>query len=400
MSNLKINENQHLGKQELNRLVKFIKEDGYKKLLSLNASSFGFVKSASDSTFESLKPIQGVVVGGVTLKSGYAIDGDMNVLTNNSDNVDIVVNPNDGVPRYLKVKFAVNPEEVGTVSLAIDGTITGTGTLFTEVMRGGKNHPSKIVFINSASNLLEYTVLSVSSNTSAVVQGAAFTAEADLTYKVVGSFDTPVVPLSSKDVFQYDSCEISFDTTQTTLANEYVVAEVRTVGGVTEIKDLREDSIFSLEYSNVSPTVANPLIGHTEAKYDTKYSAKSNTLLTTSWGFDSLAGGWSFNSTNNQLTITAGSGGIWQSVSSFVNGSFDNWQLLEIGTGQIIKILTSITSSGNILLQLAGKPSLIASNNISILPIGENVELEATPTTSVPNSKKIFNFSIYDSIVR
>src|ERR1035437_2995545 len=248
MSKLKISEDVFLGKQELNRFRRFLSEDGYQKAIQQIAGSYGVVNSVLDVNFDSLRIIQGSTPTDFTLKAGLAIDKNSNFITNETDLVDIISIPTDNVFRYITAHYVVSNVEKGTLSIAIDGTLTGTGTLFTEVLRGQPNFPVKIKFPNSGSNLGEYEVLKVNSDGSAQIIGASFTVETLQTYIVVGTFTAgKSIPSGDKDIYEYDYFRLAFLAGLTATTNtEFYLAKVKSDGSTTVIADLRSTNIFTI----------------------------------------------------------------------------------------------------------------------------------------------------------
>ena len=55
MSRLKISENLFLEKNELNRLIKSVVDDGYKRLLSPMVTNFGIVRDSQNNSFKIVK---------------------------------------------------------------------------------------------------------------------------------------------------------------------------------------------------------------------------------------------------------------------------------------------------------------------------------------------------------
>lgn len=210
MSDLKISSNLFLGKAELDRLKRFIFDDGFKKLFDLQSIGFGIVKNNKfDSSFANFKVAAGTTSGSIKIaQDSYAVDGDLNIIFQEAfDNLNI---PTASDFYWVKISHTEDPEEIGTVSIDANGNLTGTGTLFTEVLRGQPNFPSKIKFIGAVNNTLEYQVVEVIDDENAILSGS-FQVESDLTYKVVGTFTPGHVPgAAGKDIFQYDACSLEF----------------------------------------------------------------------------------------------------------------------------------------------------------------------------------------------
>ena len=212
MSNLKITEDLFLEKQELNRLKRFLETDGFKQEFLLNTSSFGIVKGYSLPSGSIQVPqdsflVETAIFPNVNINPGRSIDKYANITT--SDEKISVAVPNTGLWYWIKIKYKKVNYETGIVSIDINGNLTGTGTYFTEILRGQPNFTTKIKFTNSSLNTLEYDVVDVVSNGSAILNGD-FLAESNLKYAVVGAFTPGFVPASEdKLIYEYDNIEIS-----------------------------------------------------------------------------------------------------------------------------------------------------------------------------------------------
>lgn len=206
MGIVKLSPNQHIGYIELNRFRSLF-EDRYSTILKNLFATFGVFKNLTiDPSFNNLKVVNGTGTGKYTLKAGYAIDKDFNLIVVPNDIVDAYDASALSGTQHACIEYQSIVYEEGTVSINAAGVMTGTSTKFTEVLRGQPYHSTKIKFTNAVSNTSEYEVLSVSSDTSAILQGASFTSESNLKYKVVGTF-TPgaTIPSGDKDIYLYDS---------------------------------------------------------------------------------------------------------------------------------------------------------------------------------------------------
>jgi len=97
---------------------------------------------------------------------------------------------NNGLWYWIKIAHQFINEEVGTVSIDVNGNLTGIDTKFTEVLRGAPNFPSKIRLLDASYNLLDYEIVEVIDDTTVLLAGVAssFTAESTLTYALLGTF--------------------------------------------------------------------------------------------------------------------------------------------------------------------------------------------------------------------
>ena len=203
MSRLKFSENLFLEVNELQRLVKFLADDGYKLAVKSMSKSFGIVENSGNTYFK------------VTAKAGTANTVIINPGVAFNSNIDAIVMPtalemqilNTGMNRWLVLSRDVKNTEEGTVTVNTDGSISGIGTKFTKVLRGQPNFPTKVKF-SSTLNSGEYEVVSVVSDTSAIIAGS-FVNENNLKYSVVGTFTPGFQPLEdNKMIYEYDSFNI------------------------------------------------------------------------------------------------------------------------------------------------------------------------------------------------
>lgn len=252
MSNLKINNDLFLGKEELNRFQKFLDESGYRRFIGLMTKSFGIVKNFRDEDFDSYK-VETAGSGQVKIfGNSFAVDPNLNLIHNHSDrNLNI---PNDGSWYWLKVKYMKTNLEQGTVSLASDGALSGVNTVFSDVLRGSPNYPTRIR-LYSIDSEGQYTqlegeaeVVSVLSDTSAFIHLYSGSLPGTMRYAVVGTFTPSVImPESSKLIFEYDFVsftlvpEITEDVPPIKNDDEYYISRVRNSGGTVTVHDKRTE---------------------------------------------------------------------------------------------------------------------------------------------------------------
>lgn len=248
MGRLNIQNDLFLGLQELQRANKFVKEDGYIRLFKSMINSFGIVKVDSDTSFDNFKVTNGSANGTIQIaQDSYAIDKNIDIIFQEALN-DIAV-PSDSAWYWVKISYEESSIEQGQVSVSSDGDLTGTDTEFSKVLRDQSNYPVKINFPGSIINTGDYQVISVLSDTSAIIAGD-LTDENNLDYKVIGSF-TPGISPSGSDRFPYfyDNCSITLveetvtDTPPAkTSGTEFYIARVRNTGAVlADIQDKRTE---------------------------------------------------------------------------------------------------------------------------------------------------------------
>jgi len=401
MSSVKLNQDLFLGTQELNRLVRFLSQDGHGRNLNNTIESFGIVsRNEQDINFGALRISAGSGVDSLSMRAGYAIDKNLNMIANPKAQTDIITIPTDGVDRYLFIKYkAVNTEE-GTVNIFANGDIAGTGTFFTEILRGQPNFPTRIKFPNSALNTGEYDVVGVTSDTVAVISGA-LVPENNQEYIVVGTF-TPdhIVPSASKDIFQYDSFELVLSTSQTPSLpqEEFLLAKVNSDGVTLTFEDQRNEYFDTKgSYNPVTDTTTSVLAGVELEKWAPEESAEAENIVRLGWGFRVSAGNWSGDIQLRQITINAGSGGIFDTVTDFTTGDFNGYNLYVGKSGKPIKIVSSFLVGSTIQLNLrqfstADIPvASIGTVDLVITPRGTAIEIVAGDNlTTEVNRKKTY----------
>lgn len=243
MSKLKISPNLFLEVAELNRLVNFLKKDGYEQVIKSMLKSYGIVSNAENNNFKVTAKTGSY--NSVLVNPGIAFDSQLRAIKLESS-LELQVE-NTGYTRWLVLQYETTNYEKGTVNVTSDGTIQGVGTSFTEVLRGQPNFPTKIKF-NSSLNDEEYEVVSVTNDTSAVISGS-FIAESNLKYSVIGAF-TPGFEASddNKNIYELDSYNISIiDSADVPTLNEdqYLLASIEfSVNGMI-ITDRRSGYMFN-----------------------------------------------------------------------------------------------------------------------------------------------------------
>jgi len=212
MSQLKISEHLFLGRAEIDRLVRFLSDDGFKQFMKLNTHSFGVLKNDVDASTSFLVQ-QGSGVGTIQIfADSYALDKEMNLI--HQKPIDDRAVTDDGNWYYVRISYTYSNIEEGTIDIDSSGNMSGTDTKFTEVLRGQPDFPAKIRLydpVNQIGYAEEYEILEVADDTNAVVQGDFSSINVrSFQYTVVGTF-TPgvVIPAGNKDIFQYDSCFLS-----------------------------------------------------------------------------------------------------------------------------------------------------------------------------------------------
>lgn len=394
MSKIKINPDEFLESQELNRFQDMIVNDGYKQRLLLNSKSFGIVKGfrtpALNRTPYQVFNVSPSTGNTLFINAGRAIDVDGNVITLNSG-LDSFRVPSTNIWYWLAISYQESHLEEGTISIDVSGNVTGTGTLFTDILRGQPNFPSKITFPDASINVGEYNVEAVISDTNILLSGGAgvFAAESNIHYQVVGTFLPGFpVPNADKNIFCYDSyslrliTESSFNTPPAHNDDyEFFLARVKFDGSTLLVEDKRNQfwrTKAGYEIKYLDRTTQNPLIGIESVKWDINTTTRDSNIATVKWGFTS--NNFSVDPINKIITLTGGSGGIYKDPTYFTNGDFDRWRLYAPdGSYQLITYSVKSGSSINIQLDTLDPAQYPTFNTLTIVPDTETISLTVLP---------------------
>ncbi len=395
-------------KNELLRMGKFTTEDIYNNLKN-GSDSFGVIRNRiADSPFNNFKVTSGTNVGTIALPvKSYAIDKDGLMITQELfDNVDI---PDNGITYHVVISHQYSRLEVGLVNISADGILTGSGSLFTEVLRGQPHFPTKIKFYGSAVNTGEYQVVEVGNNVNAILAGQ-FVAETDLRYSVIGTFSpTSVIPVDDREIYRYDSClfRIIDDTAFLAMTliegKEFKICTVVNNSGVIEINDYRNNIYISLDKSFIDAkagmlntdgdVIPNPLIGVESIKWDNAFSTKDKNEVIIAWGF--RCSNWVVEPSLRKITFTDGEGGKYKTSAQFVTGDFNGWRLYnKRGDYKIITTSVKSSTSINLIVESLSAADYEAGEELFVCPDVEEVIIhtnydldeDETPVPQVQNS--------------
>lgn len=422
--NFKFKENLFLEVIELEKFKESLDSKGFRKTLIDNTESYGLIKNSQlDPSFLNGKVEQDLdtLGGDKTIKirelNGVDSAGQLLYLPLTSQ----VIVPDDGEWHWVRVRHKFSPTEKGLFSIGADGTLTGSSEAeLLSIFRGMPNFPTRIKFVGSAENILEYDVLEVIDNQTATLQHPALTIggdseffpETELQIQVVGTF-TPGVVIASGDKFpfQYDSCEYElvqetvFNTKPTfTTGIDFFLARVKVDTGVVIIQDKRIDywqtkaSQSLLRVDNNE----NPLIGVESIRFNHQYSPAHTNILEIAWGMRS--DNFTVNTTLNQVTLSSGLGGKFKSTTDFTNGDFNGWRVYT-QNGSYSKIISSIKSGSSINLVLdvldvdnysTDGGTTFTAQTICVVPDSENIIIKCIPepTDTQTFMEKSFPFPI------
>lgn len=403
MSRIKFSENLFLEVAELQRLVKFLADDGYKLAMKSLSKSFGIAENSGNTYFKVTN--KAGTSDTVVINPGIAFTTEMDAIV--MENALEMQVSNTGVNRWLVLSRAVKNTEIGNVTINTDGSLSGIGTEFTKVLRGQPNFPTKIKF-ESNLNTGEYEVVSVVSDTSAILSGS-FVNESGLKYSVIGTFTPGFQPLAAnKMIYEYDSYNIrivdSADKPSLS-SNEFIIAGITfdDVGGM-NISDERIYSMFNNPYvqqgSSSDAASRNPLasllsvsaVGGVNAVnavsvdleliVEHGYSITKFELLTTS--------------VSNSFNILSGSSN-YLGTGNIPDGMFNGWLLLNRTNMKYAKI----DSNSNKSLFISNlDTSMILDNNNDFVVVPNFLEMEyevkVSSNVALPTKPFYFRASIWN----
>ena len=242
---LDINPELYIGSHELRRAFQGIQEAGYKKLFSAFVQTYGVAYVLPTS----LQAVAGTTgPRWITVKAGLAVDKNLNLIYSDNDIVNAIEFPNTIGTQYLCIRWKERKTEKGTITVAVDGSVTGVGTEFTKVLRGAPLNQVKIRLPNSSNNLNDYPILEVIDDTHATLNSVTtLTAESGQKYAVVGCFTPSLsIPEAHKLIYSYDDYELFFSSQLNTDGISFRLAQVNWNGSNLTITDARLNNKLTL----------------------------------------------------------------------------------------------------------------------------------------------------------
>lgn len=391
MSKIKFSKNLFIDSNELNRLMKFIFDDGMIQMFKSIITNYGIV--GNNDFLCSV----GSGIGNydfLRIESGLAYDSELNAIKLEAETLKLEKLTDS--TRWVIISHQVDNKEIGTVKVEANGSITGIGTKFTEVLRSQPNFPVKVKFPDSSLNTSEYEVIYTYNDTYATVSGE-LQFERDLKYAVVGAFTPGFIPdESDKFIYDYDSCKIEIVISEEQpelLENQFLIAKLsNSSNGFFSIEDLRSEFFTDINRSQ-RPVIANNKIaslldvkvinnsdsddalldiliesGYTISSYSVSYSANS--------GFFNILGSCNL----------LGSGDI-------PNDYFKNWIIFNKSNMKYVKITSNVNKqiafTGDVLSFIgSGGGSLV------IVPDYQEMEYEVSFSGEDTRTPMVFKFSM------
>lgn len=370
MGKVIISPNLFLEVNELNRMKKFLDEDGYKLLIKNLTKSFGIPLNSNNYFKVSKKTGSSDTV---VINSGLAFDSNLNIIKL-KDNVELTI-PYSNIKQWIVVNYTTSNNEEGVVKISEQGVLSGVNTEFSSVLRGQPNFPTKVRFSNSNYNKEEYEVVDVTSDTEATLVGD-FIAEDNLKYQVIGTFTPGFTPNDAeKMIYEYDDCNVSIIESEDVPSlsdNEYIIASVIYNNGL-NITDERSRNAFNYiqEQDASTKIISNPLV----ALRKTELLKESMMLnIQFEWGYKVDAYEVSTTSDYNIFNITKGQS-KYIGNNNVTNGMFSGWLLFNRKNMISVEIDTNINKT----LYISKYNSNIVSgdnDDFVVIPNFSDIEIE------------------------
>lgn len=372
MSKLKLSANLFLEVAELENFRRFIVDEGYKAVLKSMINNYGIVRISNRDAF--LVSSDATLADTINIAPGVAFTSELDRIVNESE-IAIQV-PASDIKTWIVISRSVTNYEKGTVSVTTDGTLTGSGTEFTKVLRGGDNFSNAVKFIDSKNNVLSYEVVNVVSDTSAVIAAPAV-AENNIRYGVVGAFTPGFIPSASNElIYEHDSCQIrlvqSASKPEIQDGIEFILAEINWDSGSMAVVDMRDTCTFNTEYSSTVNGV------NTETVSLRSIERIGNTVRI---GIENayIIGSFEIRPASSQFIITTGHNNVIGSTfvdkSNIPNDAFAGWKLFNRATG----ISVEISGNSNNILNLKTWNSGITigeGDDFIIVPPYDEIEIQ------------------------
>jgi len=318
MGKLNINRNIFLEKEELLRFQKFVTDENLAtKVILDNTTKWGIVRTVFDAPSPDFLIEVGTNLGTVKIGSdSKAVTASKSLIEQLAiDNIQIPTN--DGTWYWVKISHQYSKVEAGECSINVNGVISGTETLFTEVLRGQNTEvPVKIKFYKEGgvTNDQIYEVVEVTDDLNITVAGSNFASETGLKYIVIGStpISEAITPSQEEGLYWYDSCLIEFiieEVEDTAPVTNYVedeqfyIARVNNVSGTVTVQDKRGNQFLTFNVEGVSDKLdrdenlgdltddseaRNNLDVYSKAEVNAKVSAASTVVTAYSFAHSSV----------------------------------------------------------------------------------------------------------------
>lgn len=394
MSKLKLSPNLFLEVAELENFRRLMVDEGYKAVFQSMVKNFGIARNSDSSAFEVTATGEENIV---SVAPGVAWNKDFDRIIS-QEAVTLQTLQSD-VKTWIILSRATTNYEAGTVSVTTDGTLTGVGTEFTKVLRGGDNFPNAVKFIDSTANILSYEVINVVSDTSAVIAAPA-TAESDMRYGVVGAFTPGFVPSAANElIYEYDSFQIrmvqSENAPEIQEGYEFIIAQLNWDSGEMSIVDMRNSCTFDAEPTQEIVAASTNIVSVLNVErygnmlrvgVENGYTVTGFEIRTSTLQFRILEG------KNNVLgTVSSGTGSIPTSA-------FAGWTLFNRATGKGVRIVDNVNTTLT-LASWSGDIALGEGDEFVIVPTVADIEyqLVAAGATTWGSVRTTARFPVTDA---
>ena len=375
MSKLKFSPNLFLEVAELENFRRLMVDEGYKAVFRSMVKNFGIARNSDPNAFEVTATGE---ANTISIAPGVAWNKDFDRIVS----VEAVVAQaiQSDVKTWVVLSRAVTNYEAGTVSVTTDGTLTGVGTEFTKVLRGGDNFPNAVKFIDSTQNILNYEVINVVSDTSAVIAAPAV-AENNMRYGVVGAFTPGFVPTTANElIYEYDSFQIRMVQSETAPelqeGHEFIIAQLNWESGEMSIVDMRNSCTFDAEPADEIIAASSNIVSvlNVERYGNMLRIAVENGYTIT--GFEIRATALQFrilDGHNNVLGLVTGG------VGNIPSSAFAGWMLFNRATGKGVRIIDNASTTLT-LASWSGDLALGEGDDFVIVPAVADIEYQMVAT--------------------
>lgn len=390
MSKLKISPNLFLEVNELNKLVQFLGDDGYKPLLKHLTKSFGIAQNENNTYFKVSRKneTQNVVI----INAGVAFDSNLNRIFLGEDR-ELEI-PNSSNNQWILISYTSTNDEEGLVNISAQGALSGVGTKFTSVLRGQPNFPTKVKF-NSVVNTNEYEVVDVTSDTAATLVGS-FVAEQGLKYQVVGTFTPGFQPDDEdKAIYEYDSCRIDIVESEDRpeLADgQFIIAKIFYVNNVINVSDERIRNLFNYEVkideNTNNASQSDPFV----ALRQTTIRSERMLDIQFEWGYTVNRFELVTSTDRNTFNIITGSS-KYISSNKIPDGIFKGWLL--VNRKNMVSVVIDDNNSGALYITKLN-PLIITDegdDEFVIVPNVKDIEVEVSLSKIVESSSAVVSDS-------
>lgn len=394
MSKLIISENLFLEVNELNRLMKFLTDDGYKQLVKPLIKSFGIVQNESNSNFKVAK----VNNNAISIQPGLAFDSNLNAIVSNEIlNVSVSYST---IKKWVILSHKFSNLESGKVSLNKQGNLSGEGTEFLEVLRGQPNFPVKVK-IHSGVNSGEYEVVKVISRNEAILSGDFVNDGAQVNYSVIGTFTPGFLPdEENKQIYQYDSFNIEIlESISKPIINlnQYILSSITFSGSTLNVTDERgnykfnNSNVQNSNFENETNILASLLSIKSLSKSTSENSPVANFEVLLEHGYTVTNYTFSPGNQNSVFNIVSGNCNFLGSGVITIPDVFKGWVLLNRANMKSAEINGNI---GNSLTISNFDTSIfeVENNDFIIIPNFKEIEYEITLSGNLRNPEIPFRY--------